>query len=79
MEDSSMTDTYPLAGLVGKRIKLVEMKDEINPVPVGTEGIVVIVNRFCIGSDVFHQLIVKWDNGSSLALAIPPDRYEVLP
>jgi hypothetical protein len=63
------------SALVGKRIKLTMMIDP-DPVPVGSEGEVVWVNR--VPSLGFTQMAIKWDNGRTLMLSIPPDTYEVI-
>ena len=60
--------------IVGKRIKLIEMKDDPCPVPVGTEGTVTGATEV-LGST---QMTVRWDINRSLALVCPPDRYEVI-
>ena len=61
--------------LVGKRIRLVRMIDP-DPIPVGSEGEVTWVNQ--VKSMRFTQIAVKWDNGRTLMLSIPPDSYEVI-
>ena len=62
--------------LVGKRIRLTEMFDP-NPIPIGTEGLVTYVNR--VPSMGFTQISVQWDNGRTLMLSVPPDKYEEIP
>lgn len=63
---------------VGDKIRLVEM-DDPHGVPPGTEGVVTNVNLVDLGrGDKFGQISVDWDNGSSLMLCVPPDRYEVV-
>lgn len=61
--------------LIGKRIKLTSMPDDPNPIPVDTEGTVLEVVNYGGGT----QIRVAWDNGSSLYLSVPPDKFEVLP
>lgn len=61
--------------LVGKRIRLTRMIDP-NPIPVGTQGEVTWVNT--VKALGFTQIAVKWDNGRTLMLSIPPDAYEVI-
>ncbi len=53
----------------GTKIKLNYMKDNYNPVPSGTQGIVDHV-------DDAGQIHVKWENGSSLALIYDEDDFE---
>jgi hypothetical protein len=50
---------------------------DLDPIPVGSEGEVTWVNR--VPSLGFTQIAVKWDNGRTLMLSIPPDKYEVVP
>ena len=61
----------------GDRIRLIAMPDEPDPVPAGTLGIVLGVCSFD-GPDAFHQIDVAWDNGRTLMLVTPPDRFEIL-
>lgn len=57
----------------GDRIVLDQMGDDPDPVPSGTRGTVLFVMNDAFGmGDV--QVEVKWDNGRSLALIMPPDR-----
>jgi len=58
----------------GDRIELLAMPDDPNPVPVGTKGTVEWVNDVDLGGERFTQAGVRWENGSSLMLSIPPDR-----
>ena len=64
MSDISIYD------LIGKRVKLIEMFDDVNPVEPGTEGTVTSV-----GADVIS---VKWDNGRVLGMIWEVDRFEVI-
>lgn len=50
----------------GDRIRLIEMVDDPNPVPVGTEGTVTFVTDLKLG---FYQIGVNWDNGNTLSMA----------
>ena len=59
-----------LTHLQGKRVRLIEMKDKYDPVPSGTEGVVVHT-----GGDVIN---VDWDNGRTLGLIYGEDHYTVL-
>ena len=62
--------------LVGKRIKLLSMPNDPNPIPVGSEGVVEIVGSEFEGST---QIFVKWDNGSNLILLGGVDHWQVIP
>jgi len=55
----------------GTRIRLLEMADDPNPVPAGTEGTVT-------GVDSEGSLLVEWDNGRSLSVIYLVDRVEII-
>ena len=56
----------------GDRIRLISMTDDPDPIPTGTTG---TVAGICPQSG-WTQVDVKWDNGRSLMLSIPPDVVE---
>lgn len=56
---------------VGKRIRLIDMPEDPNPPPYNSLGTVQDV-------DGLGQLVMKWDNGSSLSLILGIDTFEVL-
>lgn len=62
----SLKERYP----VGCRIQLDKMED-IQAPPIGTQGTVV-------GVDDMFQLMVRWDNGSSLSLIEGMDEWHKL-
>jgi hypothetical protein len=63
------------ASLIGRRIRLVaSMEDEPDPVPLFTTGTVTFVSHL----PGFTQIGVEWDNGRTMMLCVPPDRYEML-
>jgi len=62
----------------GDRIRLVSMHDDPDPVQVGQVGTVVSVSRHGGGKDAWHQIDVAWDNGRTLMLVSPPDRFAIL-
>lgn len=49
----------------GDRVEIVALQDDPRAVPVGTQGVVTRADRV--------QVLVDWDNGSDLALALPDD------
>ena len=57
--------------LDGKRIRLIKMEDDPNPIEPGTEGTIDHV-------DGMGQLQVKWDNGRRLAVIPDVDEYEII-
>ncbi len=59
--------------LLGTRIRLLEMRDDPDPIPVGTCG---VITEIYIHDD-WLQFDVNWDNGRKLMLTVPPDRFEV--
>ena len=61
--------------LVGKRIKLVDMPDDPDPIPIGSEGLVEMVGSEFDGTT---QIFVKWDNGRSLILLGGKDVFKVI-
>jgi len=63
---------------VGKRIRLLAMRDDPDPVQVGQIGTVVGVTRHGGGQDEWFQVDVSWDNGRALMLASPPDEFEII-
>ena len=57
----------------GDRIRLVSMTNDPDPIEPGAEGTVELPpGRF---QDAW-QVVVKWDNGRSLSLVVPPDVAE---
>lgn len=70
----SMQDIIDIQNLVGKTIVLTEeMKDPL-PIEVGTKGKVICVTKFpedCV-------IGVHWENGRSLNLVAPPDKYAII-
>jgi len=64
-----------LGYLEHRRIRLLAMPDDPDPVPAGTLGTVLYANDV---AGVFVQIGVKWDNGSWLSLSVPPDQFEIV-
>ena len=57
----------------GTRVRCLSMNDP-QALPSGTLGTV----TGCTDMGSWMRIAVNWDNGSTLALAVPPDRYEVV-
>lgn len=55
----------------GRRIRLLHMEDQYQPVPDGMEGSVEFV-------DDAGQIHMKWDNGRSLALIPGVDQFDII-
>jgi hypothetical protein len=61
----------------GKRIRLLAMPEEPDPLPIGATGVVAVVHEF----GGWQQIQVAWDAPNEhrvLALVVPPDEYELL-
>jgi hypothetical protein len=56
--------------LIGKRVELISMNDDPNPIESGTQGTI-----YHVGGGVIN---VKWDNGRSLGLIVGEDEYKIL-
>ena len=60
--------------LIGKRIKLITMFDDPNPLESGSMGTIShVANVF--GNNIIH---VRWDNGRTLNVEEGVDEYEIL-
>jgi Domain of unknown function (DUF4314) len=55
---------------IGARIELVFMNDPYDPIPSGSRGTVEFANEYQVG--------VRWDNGRSLMLALPEDKFRII-
>ena len=63
---------------VGDKIEMVNMPNDPCPIPAGTNGIVTNVTPVNMGRDSFTQYGVKWDNGRTLRVVVPPDSIRVV-
>lgn len=62
---------------IGDRVELVSMTDDPNPIPMGTKGTIDFINPVNM-KPAFTQVGVKWDNGRTLMVCIPPDQIRVI-
>lgn len=67
-----------LMALEGKRIKLIDMPDDPNPIPPGSTGTVRKVTHIRWGGRDDYQIMMNWDIGRSLAIIFPNDMFEVI-
>ena len=58
-----------MENLIGKRVKLIQMVEDPDPIPSGSLGTIKHV-----GGDVIN---VDWDNGRKLGLIEGVDQYEI--
>ena len=63
---------------IGDRIRLLSMTDDPDPIPAGATGTVRGVTSHGAGENAWHQIDVRWDNGRTLLLAVPPDVFEII-
>ena len=54
----------------GRRIRLLNMKDDPNPISSGSEGTIIHV-------DDAGTVHVKWDNGRTLGVIIGHDKFQI--
>jgi hypothetical protein len=73
-----MTAVDPYTVEVGDRIRLLDMPNDPDPVPAGTEGVVKMVTDIGLRQKKEIQLVVKWDNGRNLSCICPPDLVEIV-
>jgi len=57
----------------GSRIRLIAMPDDPDPIPAGSEGVVVEVT-----DGPLAQIEVRWDNGRTLHLLPDVDCFEII-
>lgn len=57
--------------LIGKRIRLIEMFDDPQPVESGTMGTICKV-------DGMGHYMMKWDNGRGLSIIPDKDKFEII-
>jgi hypothetical protein len=57
--------------ITNKRIKLIHIEDKYTKLKEGDEGTIT-------GIDGIGQIMVKWDNGSTLSIIPEVDKYEII-
>lgn len=62
----------------GDRIRLISMRGDPDPIPVGSVGTVRNAFRVRRGPDGWTQVDVDWDSGRTLMLTVPPDRFQIV-
>lgn len=62
----------------GDRIRLMAMRNDPDPIQLGTVGSVVGSRRYSTSGTVWFQIDVAWDNGRTLMLVYPPDEFEII-
>ena len=60
---------------IGARVRIIEMPNDPNPVPRGTEGTINYIGKF---PGPGQQIGVAWDNGSTLMLIVGEDEFELV-
>lgn len=60
---------------VGRRVRLLKMDDDPDPVPEGTEGTIRMYLEPQGDVIPYAQISVDWDNGRKLMMCVPPDEF----
>ena len=63
---------------VGDKIQVTHLDDPHTSLGPGSRGEITHINKVDLGGDRFTQYSVKWDEGGSLMLVVPPDFFVVL-
>ena len=61
---------------IGQRIELTSMENDPHPIPVGTRGTILGVNKTPYDGEL--QIKVNWDNGRTLMLLYPEDTFKII-
>ena len=64
------TLSKPKTNMIGKRIKLISMGEDPNPITEGSEGTVLYI-------DSLGTIVVKWDSGRMLGVIPEEDKFEI--
>lgn len=60
---------------VGQVIELLQMDNDPMPIPIGTRGKVKKINPMINNES---QIIVDWENGRTLMLIYPEDKFRII-
>ena len=60
---------------VGDKIELLQMNNDPNPIPVGAKGVITRIGPMPYDET---QIEVKWENGRTLMLIHPEDKFKVI-
>ena len=60
---------------IGQTIELLKMDNDPNPIPVGTKGKITGISPMPFNETQVH---VAWENGRTLMLIHPEDKFRVL-
>jgi hypothetical protein len=63
---------------VGKRIRLLKMGEDPDPIEALSEGVITWFCKFTENKRFCYQLSVDWDNGRSLGLVYPYDKFVII-
>lgn len=59
----------------GQIVELLQMDNDPQPIPVGTKGKVLRINPMPNNE---KQIVVEWENGRTLTLIYPVDKFRVV-
>ena len=62
----------------GDRIELLVMPHDPSPQERGALGTVTKVVEILLNGPNAYQIQVDWDNGRTIFLSVPPDRYRIV-
>jgi hypothetical protein len=60
---------------VGDKIELLKMDNDPHPIPIGTKGRITKIGPMPYNETQIH---VDWDNGRTLMLVYPEDKFRVI-
>ena len=61
---------------IGQRIEMIQMGNDPNPIPTGTKGTITGFGPTPVKGET--QVNVKWDNGRSLSILYPEDKFKII-